>query len=144
MSATLTVSLRVKSGAVQTVQINHAIGVMDRELLYVLIGSRQPSSMMMKIDKRVADMEQRRPNWRKRQWLQFAPWNVEDLEKLLARNQLLEPVYEAAKLTVQHIPFCDDHGLSTAVAAVQTTEQTPEERNWEDEGGTIDNTGQTT
>ena len=31
-----------------------------------------------------------------------------------------------------------------AIAAVKTTEQTPEESNWEDEGGTIDNTGQTT
>ena len=35
----------------------------------------------MKIDKRIADMEQRRPNWRKRQWLQLAALNVEDLEK---------------------------------------------------------------
>lgn len=39
------------------------------------------------------------------------------------RKKLLEAVYEAAKLTVQHIPFCDDHGLALTIAAVQTEEK---------------------
>ena len=34
-------------------------------------------------------------------------------------------VVEAAQLTVQHIPFCDDHGLATALAALDQTKHEP-------------------
>ena len=45
-------------------------------------------------------------------WKQSSDEHEERIERLRA-------VVDAAKLTVQHIPFCDDHGLASAIADLE-------------------------